>query len=180
MFYHALLEEVFTSGIGASGKDVARHLHEKTALLCEYYGLFDRVLCAERSEWFGARSRIEVYRVAVKRSGLLEAAPKPWGETRGVKSRHILFGDKLPTWLGFDRGPMPLRGGRATVSQGQLSSAMGYVSATGPSFRSVADLATDTLLTNLPGGPSDRRFSGWYTNDLNNWLNGIYKVLKGR
>ena len=33
--------------------------------------------------------------------------------------------------------------------------------------------------TALPGGPSDRRFSGWYASELDAWADGRYKLLRG-
>jgi penicillin amidase len=39
-------------------------------------------------------------------------------------------------------------------------------------------MSTTELHTTLAGGPSDRRFSKWYTSDIENWLLGKYKVLK--
>jgi len=54
----------------------------------------------------------------------------------------------------------------------------GRVTTFSPSYRLIADLSNQELRTNLAGGPSDRRFSKWYTSDLQNWLSGNYKVLK--
>jgi penicillin amidase len=42
----------------------------------------------------------------------------------------------------------------------------------------VTDMAHDEVHTNLAGGPSDRRFSKWYGSDLDDWLQGKYKVLR--
>ena len=39
------------------------------------------------------------------------------------------------------------------------------------------DMARDEAWTNLPGGPSEGRFSGWYKNDIPHWCAGIYKRL---
>jgi len=45
-------------------------------------------------------------------------------------------------------------------------------------FRTVTDFAEEETYTNMAGGPSDRRFSKWYTSDLQNWLDGNYKVVR--
>lgn len=89
----------------------------------------------------------------------------------------MLFGEKLPAFLGFDRGPVTGIGGRATIHQGQIYRSGGRETTFFPSFRIVTDLADDHCRTNLAGGPSDRRFSKWYVSDLENWLNGTYKTL---
>ena len=84
----------------------------------------------------------------------------------------------MPKMLGFDRGPIILAGGRATVQQGQIYRSAGRMTSFTPSFRMITDFASDELHTNLAGGPSDRRFSPWYCSDLENWLRGKYKTLK--
>ena len=88
---------------------------------------------------------------------------------------HILFGGKMPRLLGFDRGPITLAGGRATVNQGQIYRSAGRVTSFAPSVRLVTDLGTDEVHTALAGGVSDRRFSRWYVSDLKRWLRGEYK-----
>lgn len=50
--------------------------------------------------------------------------------------------------------------------------------AVGPSFRLVTDLAQSVLWTALPGGPSDRRFSPWYTSGLRGWVEGKLKAVR--
>ena len=93
---------------------------------------------------------------------------------------NIFFNGKLPAFLGFDRGPWAAMGGRATLHQAQLYTSRGRRTSFLPSFRIVSDLATDEAFSNLAGGPSDRRFSRWYANDIQNWLHGRYKALCGR
>ena len=38
-------------------------------------------------------------------------------------------------------------------------------------------MSTDVAWTNLPGGPSESRFSKFYRSDLPLWLEGEYKQL---
>jgi len=104
---------------------------------------------------------------------------KPYGATRQVMMRHLLFGGNLPACLGFDRGPITLPGSRATVHQGQIYRADGRDTTFAPSLRLVTDLATDEAHTTLAGGVSDRRFSQWYNNGTADWSSGSYKVLRG-
>ena len=100
-----------------------------------------------------------------------------WGKRNTIPLTHILFGGKLPRFLGFDRGPIELPGGRATVHQGQVFRSGGRQTSFAPSLRILVDMGSDVLHSNLPGGPSDRRFSKWYASDLGPWLRGEYKCL---
>ena len=182
--YRELLQEVF-GGQNVTkhprthlGVPVVNHLLDETTLMAEYYGAFDAVLLSEHSLWFGGRPRDEIYATVLAR--ILRLEPRPYGESRQMRLEHLVLGSKLPTILGFDRGPIPLKGGRATVHQGQWLRAQGRRIACGPSYRFVTDLATDEMQTTLPGGPSDRRFSPWYVNGLLDWLTGNYTVLRGR
>jgi penicillin amidase len=93
---------------------------------------------------------------------------------------HMLFGGKLPRVLGFDRGPITLEGGRATIHQGQIYRSGGRATSFAPSIRIVADLARDEVATTLVGGPSDRPFSRWYVFDLARWQAGKLKTLRPR
>ncbi|WP_422930363.1 penicillin acylase family protein [Singulisphaera sp. PoT] len=183
-FYRELILEVFggkhgydASGPRRIGTPVIDYLMDQTTLFAEFYGAFDRVLLAESSLWFGSRGRAEVYAAALDR--VLDRKPKRFGATRKFSLDHILLGGKFPRLLGFDRGPIPLRGGRATVHQGQIFRNRERDLVSGPSYRFVTDLATDELCANLPGGASDRRFSRWYANGIKDWLKGRYHRLRG-
>lgn len=173
-FYRTLWREVF--GKNGFGQAVSDYLAEATGIFIDFYSNFDRILLAEKSAWFGAETRDALYRRVV--AAALQVAPKTWGEVNRLKMKHLILGEKFPAAAGFDRGPMPLRGGRATPHQGQIYHSAGRVTSFTPSFRMVTDMATDEVHTNLAGGPSDRRFSKWYCSDLHNWLQGKYKTLK--
>jgi acyl-homoserine lactone acylase PvdQ len=95
---------------------------------------------------------------------------------RALKFNHILFAGKLPRFLGFDKGPIAIPGGRATISQGQIYKSAGRTTSFAASIRVVSDMADNSVITNMPGGPSDRRFSRWYSSDLQNWISGKYKT----
>ncbi len=175
-FYRELLREVF--GRSGLGPRVAGFLLGETGIVVDFYGCFDRVLLAPRSEWLGGEEREAVWRRVASRS--LAVGPRPWGEAQQLRIRHLLFGGRLPLWLGFDRGPITVRGGRATVQQGQLYRSVGRETSFLPSFRMVADLGEPGLRTSLAGGPSDRRFSRLYCLDLAGWLAGRYKKIVPR
>ena len=172
--YHHLLRDVF--GVQDWGEEVFDFVVRETGIFVDFYGNFDNVLTKETSAWFGGKSREQIYRKAIEKG--LSAKPKTYGETRLITMTNIFFGGKLPKFLGFDYGPFPLKGNRSTIPQGAIYKNGGMLTTFHPSFRMIADMATDVLETNLAGGPSDRRFSKWYTSDVENWRNGRYKVLK--
>jgi penicillin amidase len=170
-FYRELLVEAF--GRGGLGAGAVRHLLDESGVFIDFYADFDRVLLSERSAWFGERDPL-FRRVA---ASALDVEPRPWGESQEVVLSHVLLGGKLPRFLGFDRGPIALAGGRGTVCQGQVYRSGGRVTSFAPSYRFVTDLAADEVRTNLCGGPSDRRFSGRYVSDLEGWRAKRYKRL---
>jgi len=172
-FYKALYREVF--GKNGFGETVVDYLAEETGAFIDFYENFDRVLLAEESPWFGERSRAEIYRQAAEKA--LAVEPKRWQEVQQFTMTHILLGEKLPGFCGFDRGPVTAIGNRATIHQGQLYRSAGRMTSFLPSYRIVSDMGQEEIFTNLAGGPSDRRFSKWYCSDLENWINGDYKRI---
>ncbi len=177
--YAALCDGVF--GDGLLGAEAWRALCDTSLVHPFYFRFFDDVLAREEGPvWFGDEEKgAFVARVARETlEGVDSSALPAWGETRRVAMRHLLFGGKLPAFLGFDRGPFPVVGGRATVVQGQVLHLAGRESSFCPSWRFVADLATDAAETALAGGPSDRRFSRWYATDVARWLAFERKTLK--
>jgi penicillin amidase len=172
-FYKGLYLEVF--GKNGMGEGVIDFFAKETGTFVDFYQNFDRVLLSESSKWFNGNTREEIFKNVAEK--YLTVKPKRWGETRKVLFQNILFEGKLPKFLGFDKGPYSLRGGRATIHQGQIYRAANRETTFFPSFRMVTDFNQDEVYTNLAGGPSDRRFSKWYASDLENWLNGNYKIL---
>jgi penicillin amidase len=172
-FYRALVTEVFGAVCGGA---VMQHLQEETGILADFYGHFDRVLLDADSVWYGAEGQAAVWR-RVAAAALTAPAPR-WGERQRVVMRHLLFGGRLPAWLGFDHGPIELLGGRATIHQGQVYRSGGRVTTFSPSYRLVTDFAEAAAHTCLAGGPSDRRFSRWYTSGIADWLAGRHKTLR--
>ncbi len=173
-FYRELLVQTF--GKNGWGQNVCRFLFEETGTFADFYLNFDRILLAESSVWFGSETRDTIYRRVAEKA--LDIPIKSWGESRQVMMHHLIFGGKLPTFLGFDHGPLTIIGGRATIHQGQIYRSNNRETTFAPSYRIVSDLATRECRSNLAGGPSDRRFSSWYLADLKNWEEGNYKTLR--
>lgn len=172
-WYRELMIEVFG---GTLGGEVAAFVLGETGIVADFYANFDAVLLSERSQWFGDSAREQLYTRAAERA--LATEPRPWGEQQQVTLSHLLFGGRFPKALGFDRGPVPLRGSRGTISQGQVYRSRGRETSFAPSYRLVTDLAEDAVHTAIAGGPSDRRFSRFYASGLRDWLAGRLKTLR--
>ena len=169
--YQELVLIVF--GEGGMGREVADFLQKETSLLNAYYSQFDQVLLRKESLWFEGKSRDVLYRMAISRG--IGAAPMPYGKTRMVTLKNIVYGDFNPD---FNYGPIKLRGCRGTLCHGQLVRRGGKSFAIGPSCRMITDFAEDKVYTGLPGGPSERPSSPWYTSGVQEWLDGNYHVIE--
>ncbi len=172
-FYKELYKEVFGNNLGPGLIDYLGH---ETVTFVDFFMNFDRILLSEKSLWFNGLSREEIYRRAAGK--IMKIKAKKWKDVQKVVFKHIIFGGKLPSFLGFDRGPVTIPGGRATIQQGQIYRSSGRATTFVPTFRFVMDFAKEEFLSALAGGPSGRRFSKWYVSGLKDWIKGKYKTLK--
>ena len=172
-WYRGLVQDVFG---GVLGPEVVEYLQTETGIIADFSNAVDGVLLRERSAWFGDARREEIYsRVAAR---TLPGAVEPWGDTRPMTARHLLFGGTPLARLGYDRGPFPLPGGRGTVQQGQVYRSEGRETSFLPTLRFVTDFAEDQAHTALAGGPSDRVRSRWYASGFEDWRAGRLKTLR--
>jgi len=170
--YLELVKTVF--GDHGMGRDVMEFILDNTELFNMYYGHFDRVLPRAESLWFGGRTRDEVFREAIARA--LEAAPVPFGSTRKVMMKNIVYGSMTAE---FNYGPIAIIGSRGTVAQGAIFRAPGgRIGTFTPAIRFVADLSTDSYHSCLAGGPCEQPTSKWYTSGIEDWLAGRYKLIR--
>ena len=175
--YHALLREVF--GKGLFGEEVWDTTLSSTAIVADYYHLFDDVMLGDDPSWFGEEGLTGLFR-RVLEEVLTEVeldSIRPWGRRQQIMMKNIFFDGRLPRWTGFDHGPVELPGNRATIVQGGIFNAHGRQTTFTPSWRFITDLGHDRALTALAGGPSGRRTSKWYKTDIDRWLSGDYKTL---
>ncbi|MCP4626946.1 MAG: penicillin acylase family protein [bacterium] len=172
--YLELMKLVF--GENGLGVNIVEQIINETPLFAMLHGNFDQVLLRRNSAWFGDRPRDELYKSAIERG--LRKPPRPYGKTRALYIPHIFFAGRIPKIFGFDYGPYERIGNRATIPQAQQFSFMGHPSTFAPTYRVIADFATDELHTNIPGGASDRRFSKYYTKGLQHWVDGDYDIFK--
>ncbi len=173
MIYRSLYAEVFGKAIGKETNDF---IQNQTGIFIDFYANFDKILLSAESKWFQNQTQQEIYQKAIDNA--LKIKAKTWGEINNITLTHMLLGNKLPKYAGFDIGPFPLRGSRATVHQGQVYTSAGRNTSFAPSYRLITDMSENIVHTNIAGGVSDRRFSKLYYNDFKNWMNGIYKTIK--
>jgi len=171
--YRAILLRVF--GDNGFGRDTVNYLLDETSIFNDYFGNFDDIIFNRKSMWFRSGTREDILKIAVDEG--LRGKVLPYGRTRRIYFKNLLFGDRLPSFLGFDYGPVELPGNRATVTQGQIFRSGGRVTTFSPSCRIIADMAGPELLTNTTGGNCDRPFTKWYKNNMEDWFNGVYKKL---
>lgn len=79
-------------------------------------------------------------------------------------------------------GPIPIWGGRHTVSVGYTPRVLEYpipYVLNGSSLRTIARPGTGTFYGVFPGGPSENILSYWFDNQLPAWLNHEYYPMQG-
>jgi penicillin amidase len=136
----------------------------------------DRLLRQEDSRWWRDRDKGDLIRRAAE--GLAERSLPLWAHENSFRFRNrFLESDLMGRALGFHTGDLPMPGNFATPFQGHLLRMGGRETSFAPSYHFVCDLATDEAWTNLPGGPSESRFSRWYKSDIPRWSSGQYKRL---
>lgn len=170
--YKGLIKELLSSNLG---EKVADHLLNETGVLADFYLNFDRIIHNENSLWFGNIPREEMIKKVI--ASLSSMNIKRWGAVNRMTMTNMFFGGKLPSFLGFDKGPVELKGGRATVHQGQIYNSGGRLTSFTPSYRFVTDMSEGNIHSSLAGGTSDNRWSKYYANEIKNWQEGIYKIL---
>jgi penicillin G amidase len=178
--YKEILIEVF--GGQCFGKDVFRHLLDHTSVITDYYYNFDKILLSDGYDhsqmWFKGNRPDLLKSIILKFLGKLNTKKiKKWGDKNKVVMKNIFFDGSLPQFLGFDYGPIPVEGGRATVVQGAIFQSAGRTTTFCPSWRFITEMNHDFCYTVLAGGVSDRRYSKLYLSDVDNWINYKFKTL---
>ena len=136
----------------------------------------DRLLKKDRSAWWRNRDKGELIRRAYER--LKTPQEKRWSEVNAFRFTNRFFdGHRAGRLLGFRLAEMALPGNHATPFQGHLFRSAKRESTFAPSYHFVTDLGSDEAWTNLPGGPSESRFSRYYKIDIPRWAEGKYKRL---
>ena len=136
----------------------------------------DQLLQQDESVWWHGRDKGELIRRAAERTdGFVD---EPWSSVNNFHFTDRFFGNhQVGRILGFKSRRYPMPGNHATPFQGHVLQTATRESTFAPSYHFVTDLGTDEAWTNLPGGPSESRFSKYYKIDVARWFAGEYKKL---
>jgi penicillin amidase len=136
----------------------------------------DRTLRKVTSSWWRGRSKQALVQKAAE---LAQLEPvKPWSEFNSFHFVNRFFGTaRAGRLLGFKSRPIAMPGCAGTVFQGHLFTTATRETTFAPTYHFVTSLGQDMAYTNLPGGPSESRFSEWYKTDIPRWISGEYKPL---
>lgn len=138
----------------------------------------DRAVIHNGEHWLHGRDKGEVIRRAAEQIAL-DALP-PWSEINYFHFTDRFFGNhQVGRILGFNSRRYPMPGCHATPFQGHVMQTAKREATFAPSYHFTTDLGTDEARTNLPGGPSENRFSRYYNIDVAPWFAGEYKTLRG-
>jgi len=136
----------------------------------------DRLLMQDDSLWWQGRDKAALIRRAA--DALNGEKEEPWSAINGFHfTNRYVEGRFVGRAFGFHTREMALPGCHATPFQGHLLRAARRETSFAPSYHFVAELGVDEAWTNLPGGPSESRVSGYYKNDIPRWRSGKYKRL---
>jgi len=136
----------------------------------------DSLLLREDSLWWQGRDKGEMIRRAAEK--LAGEKEQPWSAINAFHfTNRFLESRFVGRAFGLHTGEMALPGCYATPFQGHLLRAARREASFAPSYHFVADLGKDEAWTNLPGGPSESRVSGYYKNDIPRWHSGKYKRM---
>ncbi len=136
----------------------------------------DRLLRKDHSWWWHGRNKGKLIRSAAANMPL--DSPARWADVNNFHFANRFFGGhRVGRLLGYNTRTHAMPGNHATPFQGHVFQTAKRASTFAPSYHFVTDLGTDIAWTNLPGGPSESRFSKYYRSDIPLWLEGDYKQL---
>ncbi len=136
----------------------------------------DRLLQRVKSHWWKDDEKQALIRRAAARA--LARPLQRWSEVNNFHFTDRFFGGRqVGRLLGFDSRRLPMPGCHATLFYGHVLQTATRETTFAPSYHFVTDMATSEAWTNLPGGPSENRFSNYYRSDIARWLAGEYKRL---
>ena len=173
-FYRNVLLEVFGQEAGIGWRRMM-HLASRSGYSTMVLTAADQVLMKEESLWWADRNKGELIRRAAERTK--REPDRPWAKTNAFRFTNRYFDVRAGRVLGFHTGELPMIGCHATPFQGHLLRTAKRESTFAPSYHFTADVGTDEAWTNLPGGPSESRFSPYYKTDIPRWRDGRYKRL---
>ncbi len=155
------------------------YLASRTGFSSMTIAVMDRCLAKIQSVWWTSRDKSELIRKAAQLVDM--TSTETWATLNNFHFTDRFFGNhQVGRILGFNSRQYPMAGNHATPFQGHVLQTAKRESTFAPSYHFVTDLSTDVAHTNLPGGPSESRFSRYYNIDVQRWFNGEYKILSGK
>ena len=174
-FYRHVVLEIFGNEEGIGWRRMC-YLCTRMGFSMMVLTAIDRTLRKVTSSWWRGRSKKELVQRAAELA--LKEPVEPWARFNSFHFVNRFLGmGRAGRWLGFRSRPVAMPGCHATPFQGHLLTTATRESTFAPSYHFVTDLGTDEAWTNLPGGPSESRFSPWYKSDIPLWIAGEYKRL---
>jgi penicillin amidase len=153
------------------------YLASRAGYSAMFLAAIDRMVIRNGHYWLHGRDKGDIIRRAAEALALDEIPP--WSDVNNFHFTDRFFGShQVGRMLGFNSRRYPMPGCPATVFQGHVMQTATRESTFAPSYHFVTDLSTDEAWTNLPGGPSENRFSRYYNNDVARWFTGEYKPLR--
>ncbi|MCA9265401.1 MAG: penicillin acylase family protein, partial [Planctomycetales bacterium] len=138
----------------------------------------DRLLRRDQSWWWHGRNKGEMFRRAAAKL-TAEDRQVPWSEVNYFHFANRFFSNhRVGRLLGYHTKSIPMPGCHATPFQGHVFQTARREATFAPSYHMVTDMGTDQIWSNLPGGPSESRFSSFYRNDIPRWVTGEYKIVR--
>jgi penicillin amidase len=136
----------------------------------------DKLLKKDHSRWWTERDKGDMIAAAAQK--IADEPDQSWGEFNSFQFvNRFIANERVGRYLGFHTGELPMPGCHATPFQGHLLVTAKRQTSFAPSYHFVTDMGTDESWTNLPGGPSESRFSQFYKSDIVRWQTGTYKRL---
>lgn len=174
--YRNVLLEIFGHEQGGIGWRRMLYLCSRVGFSLMVVTSIDRLLAKDRSLWWSDEDK---GKLICRAAGKLTAdAEQPWSVTNAFSFSNRFFESQfVGRTLGFHTGELPMRGCHATPFQGHLLRVAKRQATFAPSYHFTTEMHTDEAWTNLPGGPSESRFSGYYRSDIALWCEGRYKRL---
>ena len=159
--YRNVLLEIFGEERGGIGWRRMLFLCTRSGFSLMVVTSIDRLLRKEQSLWWRERDKGELIRRAAAK--LSSEDNQPWAITNAFNFTNRFFERQfVGRALGFHTGGMPMPGCHATPFQGHTLRVATREATFAPSYHFTTDMGSDEAWTNLPGGPSESRFSGYY------------------
>ena len=174
-FYRNLMYELLGRAKGLGWRRIV-YLASRAGFSSMILSAADRLLQKPDSWWWHGRDKSELIEMAANNVSLEPL--KTWADLNSFHfANRFLGGNRVGRLLGYNTRKHGMPGCHATPFQGHVFQTARRESTFAPSYHFVTDMGTDHAWTNLPGGPSESRFSKFYRSDIPLWLDGEYKRL---